>query len=58
MPSTIGMSLRDAVMTLEKAGLNVASTDGCGNYVYSQTPAAGAKFNKGDKITLKLRNSI
>ena len=58
VPSAIGMSLRDAVMTLEKAGLNVAATEGSGNYVYSQTPAAGAKYKKGDKITLKLRNSI
>ena len=58
VPSAIGMSLRDAVMALEKAGLNVAATEGSGNYVYSQTPAAGAKYKKGDKITLKLRNSI
>lgn len=54
VPSVIGMGLRNAVRTLENAGLNVTSFEGKG-YVYSQSLKPGTDYKKGDKITLSLK---
>ena len=56
VPSVIGMGLREAVSTLEKAGLNVSRFEGHG-YVYSQSIAPGTDYKKGTTITLKLKDS-
>ena len=56
VPSVLGMGLREAVLTLEKAGINVTGFEGCG-YVYSQSVAPGTKYEKGETITLKLKDS-
>ena len=55
VPSVLGMGLREAVMTLEKAGINVDSLQGNG-YVYSQSLPPGTKYKKGTKISLKLKD--
>ncbi len=54
VPSVIGMGLRQALRTLEVAGLNVSGFSGNG-YVYRQSIAPGSKYNKGEKITLQLK---
>ena len=54
VPSVIGMGLRNAIKTLENAGLNVTSFEGKG-YVYSQSLKPGTNYKKGDKITLLLK---
>lgn len=54
VPSVIGMGIRDALATLEDAGLNVAGFEGSG-YVYSQSIKPGEKYWKGQRITLKLK---
>lgn len=52
VPSVVGMGLRDAIATLERAGYNV-EFDGVG-HVVSQLPAAGTSVTKDEKIKLKL----
>lgn len=56
VPSVLGMGLREAVMTLEKAGLNVCGYEGNG-YVYAQSISPGKSYKKGERITLKLKKS-
>lgn len=55
VPDVTGMGLRDAVATLERAGVVVARASGNG-YVVGQTPAAGSPLRKGMKATLQLNN--
>jgi len=52
VPDVKGMGLKDALFLLENSGLKV-SVIGHGTVVY-QSIVAGRKFNKGDKIILKL----
>ncbi len=52
VPNVKGMGLKDALFLLENAGLKV-SVIGKGTVVY-QSIDAGKRFNKGDKIILKL----
>ena len=54
VPSVIGMGVRDALATLEEAGLNVSGLYGSG-YVCAQSLAPGSKYYKGEKITLQLK---
>ena len=53
VPRVIGMGLREAVYTLENAGLQV-SVSGQGK-VFSQVPAAGQRYRQGDRVTIKLK---
>jgi cell division protein FtsI (penicillin-binding protein 3) len=53
VPNVIGMGAKDAVYTLEKAGLRV-SLNGKGQVV-SQSVAAGQRIVKGQSIALALR---
>lgn len=53
VPAVTGMGLREAVYTLERAGLQV-SVSGRGKVV-SQLPAAGQRYRRGDKATIKLK---
>ncbi len=52
LPNLSGMSAKDALYILENKGLNVI-IHGYGQ-VKKQTPEAGQKFNKGDKVILTL----
>jgi cell division protein FtsI (penicillin-binding protein 3) len=52
VPNVRGLSARDAVVTLERAGYNV-NVNGVG-FVSAQTPEAGARVPKGTRINLKL----
>jgi cell division protein FtsI (penicillin-binding protein 3) len=52
IPNVRGLSARDAVVTLERAGFNV-NVVGTG-FVSLQTPAAGTPAKKGARVTLKL----
>jgi cell division protein FtsI (penicillin-binding protein 3) len=52
VPNVRGLSARDAVVTLERAGYNV-NVQGVG-FVSTQTPAAGTPAPKGTRINLKL----
>jgi cell division protein FtsI (penicillin-binding protein 3) len=52
VPNVRGLSARDAVVALERAGYNV-SVHGTG-FVSSQSPPAGSTVPKGTRITLKL----
>ncbi len=53
-PSVIGMGIKEAINTVEKAGLNVEFR-GAG-YVVGQSIPAGSQFKKGDVITLLLKH--
>jgi len=55
VPNVIGLGVREAIATLENAGLCVRFS-GYG-YVSGQSLQPGANFAKGDIIVLKLRNS-
>jgi beta-lactam-binding protein with PASTA domain len=52
VPNVRGLSARDAVVALERAGYNV-NVQGTG-FVSAQTPSAGAVARKGTRVTLKL----
>jgi cell division protein FtsI (penicillin-binding protein 3) len=52
VPNVRGLSARDAVVTLERAGYNV-NVNGTG-FVSAQTPAAGTPARKGTRVSLKL----
>jgi cell division protein FtsI (penicillin-binding protein 3) len=52
MPDVTGMGLRDAVFLLENAGLRVRIS-GSGT-IRKQSKEAGARFTKGDLITIEL----
>lgn len=52
VPDVRGLSVRQAVATLEKAGYNV-SVHGAG-YVTSMTPAAGTPARRGSRVSLNL----
>lgn len=54
VPDVKGYGIRDAIVTLEKAGYDV-KIDGAG-HVSSQSPAAGATASRGTCVTLTLRN--
>lgn len=54
VPAVAGLSVREAVARLEKAGYNV-EIRGTGN-VRSSSPAAGARCTAGSKVTLNLSN--
>lgn len=54
VPDVKGYGIRDAIVTLEKAGYDV-KIDGAG-HVSSQSPAAGAIASRGTCVTLTLRN--
>lgn len=54
VPSVIGLGLREAVVTLEQAGLNV-KFQGTG-YVARQIPERGTPVKKGQTVTLALSN--
>lgn len=53
VPKVIGLGLRDAVVRLESAGLNVRF-HGAG-YVIAQSMTPGMAYRRGDKITLTLK---
>lgn len=53
IPDVKGVSLREAITSLESAGYAV-DFDGVG-YVYAQTPEAGTPAGPGTKVNLKLR---
>lgn len=53
VPDVLGVSLREALATLEAAGYHV-DFDGVG-YVYQQTPGPGTRAPRGTKVTLNLR---
>ena len=55
VPSVIGLNIREAIKVLEDAGLSVGFT-GSG-MVTSQSLAAGSQYTRGQRITLRLRNS-
>ncbi|MEM6524027.1 MAG: penicillin-binding protein [Bacteroidota bacterium] len=52
MPDVTGMTLRDALFVLEKAGL-VVNAEGKGRVVQQSTPV-GRRINKGEQVKLKL----
>ncbi|MEM9856795.1 MAG: penicillin-binding protein [Bacteroidota bacterium] len=52
MPDVTGMTLRDALFVLERAGL-VVNTEGKGRVVQQSTPV-GRRINKGEQVKLKL----
>lgn len=52
VPSVLGLGIREAVVTLEKAGYNV-HVQGSG-YVRQQTPAAGEPVARGTRVTLSM----
>ena len=52
IPDVRGFGMRDAIVTLERAGYNVHIT-GTG-FVRSQSPAPGTKASAGSKVTLNL----
>lgn len=52
MPDVTGMTLRDALFVLEKAGL-VVNIEGKGRVVQQSTPV-GRQINKGEQVKLKL----
>lgn len=52
VPNVIGMGVREAVVTLERAGYKV-EFDGSG-YVREQLPSAGTSASKGERIKLTL----
>ncbi len=54
VPSVIGMGSRDAIRTLEKAGLNVRKIEGEG-YVYAQSLQPGTAYKRGSNISLQLK---
>ena len=54
VPDVTGVSIREALASLEAGGYNV-SFKGVG-YVYAQTPAAGTKAPKGSTVKLSLRH--
>lgn len=54
VPDVRGLSLREAINRLEKAGLNVTFS-GTG-YVANQSLAPGSSFNRGTAISLALRH--
>ena len=54
VPSVIGFDIPSAVRLLESHGLNVKMR-GSGSVV-AQTPAAGSPFQRGDQVTITLRN--
>ncbi len=56
VPNVVGLSVREAVGILEKAGYNVTFT-GCG-FVESQTPAASTSIKKGSKVELVLSQAM
>ncbi len=53
VPDVTGLSVREAVLRLESAGLNVTAT-GVGR-VTAQAPAAGASYRRGQKVALTLK---
>ena len=55
MPNVIGLSAREAIRVLEDAGLNVNLT-GSG-MVTGQSLPAGSNYARGQRISLRLRNS-
>ncbi len=54
IPDVKGFSMRDAIVTLERAGYNV-HISGTG-FVRSQKPAPGTKASAGSEVTLALSN--
>ena len=57
VPSVAGMGLREAVATLERAGLRVVEVKGAG-HVVGQVPKAGSVIRKNEKATLQLSSDI
>lgn len=56
VPDVVGMGLRDALYTLESAGMKV-EFKGKGAVV-EQTPAAGSPCTSGDKVVLRLNSEL
>ena len=54
VPNVIGLDIREAIKLLEDAGLTVGFS-GTG-MVTGQSIAAGSSYNRGQRITLRLRN--
>jgi len=55
IPDVRGLGIREAVVTIEKAGFNV-KFDGLG-YVESQNPPHGVKANKGSTVAITLKQN-
>lgn len=53
VPNVVGLGLREAIVSLEKAGYNI-SFDGDGS-VLSQVPAAGSRVKPGSRVRLQLQ---